>query len=106
MVIIDAYMMLKVYREESNADYVTEWYPQPGTQEFENILEEFIENFLEDIFGNESILSRGNFIKSVATKTPWVFESEAIRRKWHDLCENNPTCRKRKDELEAMRDYV
>ena len=65
-----------------------------------------MEDFLEEIFGDESILSRGNFIKSVSIKTPWVFESEDIRRRWHDLCENNPAIRKKKEEFEAMRDYV
>ena len=73
MVIINCYMMLKVYREESEAEYVTKWYPQPGTQEFENLLEEFKEMFLDEVFGDESNLSRGGFITAVAYKSRWIF---------------------------------
>ena len=101
MIIIDAYMMLKLYREESGADYVTKWYPQPGTQEFENCLEEFMEDFLEEIFGHESILTRGNFINSVNTKSAWIFESEDIRKKWNDICFKNPACIQRREQLFA-----
>ena len=59
MIVLDVYMMLKVYREEASAEFLTKWYPQPGTQLFENVLEEFKEMFLDEIFGNESNLSRG-----------------------------------------------
>ena len=31
LVVLSAYMMLSVYRDESKAPYVTSWYPQPGT---------------------------------------------------------------------------
>ena len=62
MVEISCYMMLRLYREEARAPMMTGHYPQPGTQEFENVLEDFMEDFLDTIFGNDSNLSRLAFL--------------------------------------------
>ena len=50
MILIDVYMMLRLYREESSVEYVTKWYPAPDSQEFDNLLDEFKEMFLDEIF--------------------------------------------------------
>ena len=47
MVEITAYMMLRVYREESGAKQLNQHYPVPGTREFDNVLQEFKEAFLD-----------------------------------------------------------
>ena len=62
MVEISCYMMLRLYREEARAPMMTGHYPQPGTQDFENVLEDFLEEFLDTIFGNDSNLSRPDFL--------------------------------------------
>ena len=87
MVILSCYMMLRLFREENNAPYLTQHYPQPGTKEFEETLDVFVESFLDEIYGNESSLTRAQFLIAVVQKTSWVFESEDIRSKWDNLCD-------------------
>ena len=91
MIIIDVYMMLKLYREESGSEYLSRWYPEPGSQIFENVLEEFTEQFLDVVFGLDSTLSRAEFITKVANDKAitWIFESEDIRTKWNEICLSN-----------------
>ena len=65
MVIMTCYLMLQIYREESGAEYITKHYPQPGSLEFENLVDELLEDFLDAIYGDESMLRRGDFISKV-----------------------------------------
>jgi len=46
-----------------------------------------LEDFADTIFGDDSNLSRPEFLHTVSTKSPWIFESEEIRKKWDALCD-------------------
>ena len=46
-----------------------------------------MEDFADTIFGDESNLSRPEFLNMVSIKSPWIFESEEIRKKWDALCD-------------------
>ena len=61
-------------------------YPERGTREFDNVLQEFKETFLDQIFENDSSKSRPEFLNNLALKATWIFESEEIRTKWDALC--------------------
>ena len=52
MIEIDCYMMMRMYRQESNSVQMNSHWPQPGTTEFENKLDEFKESFLDEVFGD------------------------------------------------------
>ena len=88
MVVLTSYMMLRVYREESGAEFLTQFYPEPKSLGFNNLLDEFKEMFLDEVFGNDSNLTRGEFLLNVSTRTTWIFESEDIRSRWNNLCED------------------
>ena len=89
MIVLDAYMMLRIYRDESGAPYLPSHYPKPNSQSFKNLQQDFKENFLDAVFGDESNLTRGEFILKVSSPTNrWVFESEYFRIKWNKLCEH------------------
>ena len=86
MVELSCYMMLRIYREEARAPMMTGHYPKPGTVDFENLLDDFMEDFLDTIFGQQSNLSREDFLMNVQDRTKWIFESEDIRERWDKLC--------------------
>ena len=88
MIVLSSYMLLRLYREESGAPWLTQHYPDPDGLVFQNLLLDFKESFLDDIFGDESNLDRGTFLMSVAEKTTWVFESEEVRARWNNQCRN------------------
>ena len=50
MVILSSYMMLRIFREESGKPYVTQHYPEPGSQEFLELIDDMKEQFLDTIF--------------------------------------------------------
>ena len=64
-VVIACYMMLRFYREEASKPFVTQHYPRPGTHEFQETLENFREDYLDIIFGEESFLPRDEFLTLV-----------------------------------------
>ena len=55
--------------------------------EYENLLDTFREDFLDEVFDSDSNLTREEFLKKVSQKSKWVFESEDIRKRWNELCE-------------------
>ena len=105
MVQITCYMMLRVYREQSNSPWLTQHYPNPRSEdptvrmEYENLLDTFREDFLDEVFDSDSNLSREEFLKKVSQKSKWVFESEDIRKRWNELCE--PRKQKQEAQIEA-----
>ena len=82
-------MIVRVYREESSAPLITGHYPKPSLNDldFENKVDELMERFLDEVFGIESNLTRGEFITQVTVKSNWIFESEDVRMVWNGLCE-------------------
>ena len=54
MITLSCYMMLRLYREEASKPYITQHYPIPGTIEFEETIEIFREDFLDDVFADKS----------------------------------------------------
>lgn len=72
MVQLTCYMMLRVYREQSNSPWMTQHYPDPRSRdpavrmEYENLLDTFREDFLDEVFDNESNLTREDFLLTVS----------------------------------------
>ena len=62
MVELASYMMMRLYREESSSVQMNAHWPLPNTTEFNNILDEFKEAFLDEVFGDESNLPREDFL--------------------------------------------
>ena len=47
----------------------------------ETLLETMTENFLDDVFGNNSKHSRSEYMETVATKANWIFNAKQVRDK-------------------------
>ena len=103
LVVLSSYMMLRIYREESGSPYVTEWYPQPKTQRFDNVLEEMREGFLDEIFDSSSNMTREQFLQTVTQRQPWIFESEEVRKRWNMYCEQKREEEEEDKKKEALR---
>jgi len=83
MIKLSCYMMLRMFRmEAANAEgrkYLTKHYPNPDppqdqpNPDFNNKLNDFKEAFLDEIFGDESNVSREQFLMTVETKGTWIF---------------------------------
>ena len=87
MVELVCYMIPRQYRNESGAPFMTGHYPEPGSLKFRNTVEELKEIFLDEVFGEESNLKRGDFLLKMSQKSKWLFESEDVRARWAKLCE-------------------
>ena len=79
---------MRLYREDSGELQVNGHFPEPNSKVFDDILEDFKENYLDEVFGDESNLARAVFLEHNANKTTWIFESEDIRKRWGRQCEH------------------
>ena len=50
----------------------------------EELIESIREEFLDNIFGYDAHIKRDDFISNVVEKTPWILDSESIRKKVKD----------------------
>ena len=51
-------------------------YPQPNSKSFKNSVDDMLEMFHDEVFGDESNLNRGDFLTLTAQKVTWTFNSE------------------------------
>ena len=50
MIILSCYLMPKYYRDENRKEYVTKHFPEVGSREFETVVEQFSEKFLDVVY--------------------------------------------------------
>ena len=80
-------MIPKIYRTTNNKVSITTHYPQPNSKSFNNSIEDIKEMFHDEVFGDESNLNRSDFLIQLSQNVTWIFNSEALRKKWAILCE-------------------
>ena len=73
MVILSCYLMPKYYREEMEKEYVTKHFPEIGSREFEEKVEQFSEKFLDIVYESESKRTREQFLQIVSEKANFLF---------------------------------
>ena len=69
-------MIPKIYRTSNNKVSQMTHYPQPNSKSFKNSVDDMLEMFHDEVFGDESNLNRGDFLTLTAQKVTWTFNSE------------------------------
>ena len=62
MVVLSCYMIPKIYRTENNKVSQMTHYPQPNSKSFKESVEDLLEMYHDEVFGDESNLNRGDFL--------------------------------------------
>ena len=87
IILVSCYVLPKFYRTEMSKHSVTDHFPIVGTEEYEQVVDEFKEDFFDEVYENESILTREKFLTKVSIEANWIFKIDQVRRKYSELLE-------------------